>query len=512
VLQAKNAPQISFADLDGQKRIFLGIPKNLSVLSQKIPDLATVLVKEVNSKRGTPDASVYVLGFNEIVREMSARCNGGAPILSPDFEKVFFAAIPDSIDPTRLDSTKVTALRTIHYAAFKIFTEIAATNADLNKVLEKYKDMIVERDANRSRTTQIQSVELPRTKSELSSALKQQADARAEIAKLNKLIPTLQAKVDASQKLLDSAQAILAPLIPEHDAIVADINYAQSQLNQSRDRLNFIDNRLRDNDQLIRDLNSELNDIARAAPRKRNDLMRAQNFYRDAYTRRTQYNMSWERDNRLRSDAAYQKGLIAQADLQQKIKALSDAARPLIEQRNALDKALKECMTTAGADCSKQKADLEQAIVNLKNNENEQRTANEQLRQVANRMADIDNRSKSEVQQEYNQLVNQENQAIRTLDNIKEDIRRDELRTSQIQNREIPRIERESDDLTAERPSVLSEISRSTANVNRYTNELNLFNTKNGWDRKVAAVDSANRQLQYDNNQLYLAINQKAVS
>lgn len=558
LVNTEKAMQVPFVNMDASRLNFWGIPKSLTNITERITANTYLKVLGVGGQKDYP-VPVTASGYSVIIKELENRCNGGVSILMPQFEQEFLAQIPDSIDPTRLDVAKAGSLRSIYHSAYKAFMEISATKLELAQLLARYQSFIDELKSNRETANNVQNVQLPIPTQDLKNALNRQAEARAELSRIEALIPGLNAKIAKSQKVLDAAKAVIAPLQPEHDRIEQNLINAQNTLSEAQNRLNYIDTRLRDGAQQLISIRAEADTIENWLPQRRNDLRRATEFYRDAQYRRANFNMNWERDQRLRNNYEYSRLLNERNQMQMYLNQAQNDTRRLRVERDRVAIALQQCraqpivaegqvteaaheprppqppsngggglvpgpshppssggdngggLTPAPAapDCSHLENALNVANSQVAQSEAAERNYAIRINDINSRLYNIERQVDWDVRNEYNFLVNRENEARRECDRLDSEIRNGENRVAQIRNVEIPNLENEQRSLSSERPSVIARISDAQSNVSRFSQELARFNAANDWDNKVAAVDSATRQLQSDQSNLAAVLSQK---
>lgn len=552
IASASGVNSIALSDLDGGRSNFWAITKNLSNFIEQIKR-KTLIIKGVGGRR-SEEIQLSNKGFKDILSDMQDRCNGGASLVDQEFEQSFLSSVPDSIDPTRLNASKTVELRSAYFAAYKASANILTSKAELAKVLAKYQTLIDELKQNREQANNLQNIELPKNQKILENAQKQQAESAAEIARINSQIPGLTAKIEASQKAYDAARAILAPLEPEYNRITGDLNSAQASLSASQSRLNYIDTRLRDGAQEIYNLDYEATSIERRLPQKKSDLDRARTIFRDAQSRRVNFNVSWERDNRLRNHYEYARLHSDRQNMNNHLRQVEMDLQRARMERDRVARDLQNCranpiiaesaaneLLTPGnpgkpggpgqvvpprpptpppgpvtpppqpppRDCSHLERALNNANMQVSQKQNEHRNISLRINEISSRIYQIEQQVDMDVRREYDSLVYAEDQARREHDRIENDVNSDQNRLAQIRSSEIPRLEREQTQLQSERPSVLSQISESTAAVQRLTQELTSFKSSTDWDRKAAAVNTTGNQLNADQNALKIVLANK---
>ncbi len=559
IASISGASSIAMPDLDGRKLYMWAIPKNLSGMIEALKGGRNNLVIKAVGGRRSEDLKLSTRGFKDVLAQMESACNGGASLVNAQFESAFLANVSDSIDPTRLDSNKTTQLRSVYYAAYNAAFNVSNASNDLAKLLAKYQPYIDELTQNRSELKQIQDVELPNTRNTLAIAQKQQADAVAEIASIDSQIPGLNAKIAASQKTHDAARAILAPLEPEYNRITGQLSNAQTTLSESQNRLSYIENRLRDGAQQISNLDFEASTIERRLPQKRSDLDRARSIFRDAQSRRANFNVSWERDSRLRNNFEYSRLQSDRQNMQSQLRQSESDLQRVRFERDRVARDLQMCRAnpiiavaetreflvpgqpgnpggggglvpgqpgnpgggglTPGPvdpppprDCSQLEQALNNANMQVSQRENENRSIANRINDISSRLSMIERQVDMEVRREYDSLVYAEDQARRENDRLESDVSNDQNRLSQIRSSDIPRLEREQTQLLNEKPGVISRISQATSDVSRLSQELSSFKSANDWDRKAGAVASTGNQLALDQANLRQAQSNKAAA
>lgn len=561
-----NPISLSSLNSDGKKLNMWAIPKNIANLLERIKKEQVIKVKGLGGKN-SEEIRLSTRGFNDILTKMQNNCNGGASLVNVDFERKFLVNVPEAIDPTRIDAVKTGQLRSIYFAAYKIVADMVPLKADLEKVLAKYQPLIDELIPNRARAEKILNVELPNNQNILAGAKKQQADAAAVIARIDNQIPDLNAKIQASQKSYDATVAILAPHEPEYNRITGSLNAAQAALHGAQNRLGYIDTRLRDGAQQLSALSYEATEIERRLPQRQYDLERARAILRDAQSRRANFNVTWERERRLRESFEYSRLQNDRQNMQRRLYQAEMDVQRIRNERDRVAQNLEQCRMepiteslstqflvpgppgnpndpvdpnnpdqpenpdqpggglvpgepgtgddlTPTPEPARDCSHLEQALNNANSlvyqKERELQDISNRISEISSRLHYIERQIDMEVRREYDNLVYSEDQALREYNRISNDINSDQNRLAQIRNSDIPRLEREQIQLQSERPTVISQISESTAAVQRLSQELVSFKATTDWDNKVAAVNRTRNQLNADQSALRSALASKA--
>ncbi|AGH96523.1 hypothetical protein [Pseudobdellovibrio exovorus] len=335
--------QLTFADINGRKTHYWGIGKNLSSFINQMRTESPKL--QVRGVGGSKDEAVEIStrGFGAMLTEMQNRCNNGAGLVNPEMEANFLAAVPDFVNPLTIDFNKATQLRGIHAGAYADANQIVMTQAELANAIKKYQPLTDELNQNRSTASYIQNTSLPQAQSSLAQAQRIQAEGRGEISRIDAQIPGLNTKIQNSQKAHDTARAALAPHEPEFNRLNSGLSGAQSNLSQAQSRLAYIEDRLRTGSQRISSLSYEANTLERSLSQKRNDMSYAQSAYDRASRERSSYNVSYERDRRLRGHFEYSR---LQSDLRSADNNLRSAEmqeQQARRERDQIDSQLRQC-------------------------------------------------------------------------------------------------------------------------------------------------------------------------
>jgi chromosome segregation ATPase len=527
--------QIGFADLSGTRESYWGVAKNLSALIKTFSDNQAEILMIAKGGKKEIEFSMSGVGFKEMLTELENRCNGGQSIVRSSFESEFFANVSPQVEPTHLNPTQTTQLRANYLAAYAIHTQIQETKAQLNQVLAKYQGMIDELNVNRAEFNQITTKDLVASQKTLAEAQKLQIDMKAEIVRLDQLIPSLSAKVNASELAYNKSKATLAPLEPEFNRLTSALSDAQSILSNALSRLSQIDSRTQDLDRAISAMDNEARNLEQSLPWKRQELDRTSINFRNAESARMQYNVSWERDRTLRSHPEYSQ-LISQRDMMApRISQAQSEARQLEFERSRIAQAVEQCHAGGGLipgqtgltppspiatepppelptqdtppsplveDCTAKEQALSVAdqMLAQKRTEVDQLVGRQQ--EVLNRISMIENQVNNEINHIYRQLVDNEDRARRELGRAQDDFNMTQNRLSQLRGSDIPRAVSERNQLSNERPSVVSRIQNGQADVARLTNDLNKFKSANQWDTKVADLRQKESVLSSDRSNL----------
>ncbi len=497
-----------FSRLSAQQKnqTFIGIGPNLSrfieLLKKNDDDIEIVGVGGSDSVDFSNDGD----GFKEIITAMEKRCNNGAPIADNKFESVFFQSLPQNINPAKIAPATTEQLRNLHFLAYSLHLQGKEAQSALDALVARYTPFIREFDSVKGKINQIQNTELPKTREILAHAQKQQVDSQAEITRLTALIPSLETAVQQSQRSYDEVHAVLSPHIPEHNRITNRLSLALTALSDAENRYEFIVRRLSEISSQISALDSEADQLESGLSRQRSELSSLRSNLQEAERRRSNYDISDERNRRLNRDSEH--GRLK--DERQRLNGnLSDADRDVSQirgERERIQRSLEQCKaTTPPADCSQFERALEVARAQLDEKEKVKIEVSRRLNEVVSRLSSLEDDADRQVRREYDELVRRE-QEIRQEHNRAEDIvRQNESRANQIRNNEVPQREREQSQLISEKPQVSAQIRDYNESVDRARVELENFKRATDWDRKEAAVNKAESQLKADQSKLSTA-------
>lgn len=554
------ASRMAFGDINGKKMSFMGIPKNLSAVISAMRANTKVKLHGVGGKK-EEIVEISSKGFGDMLNKLQEVCNGNAPIVVPEFENNFVNAVADVVDPLKLDMAKITAERSLYFAAYPIAIDLTNARGELSQILVKYQPSIDELNSNRASADQLSKTAIPNAKANLANNQATQKNSQAEIARVDAALPALTAKVSASQKALDAARAIIAPLQPEYDRLTGNLSSAQSTLDSSTNRLSYIDTRLRDGANQISSLDNEATNIERNLPQKRADLDRARSIYRDADNQRASYNTSFERDRLLRQNFEYIRLQNDRQRLQNDLGRAQNDAQNIRNERDRVQRDLQICQSSPimeqelipggplvpgpseppggndpggplvpgpsdpppgvdpgpqqpvpVKDCSQLQNALNNANAQVNQADNQVRNISNQLDNTQQGIRRAEQQADFEVQRQYQMLADRADQARRDQDRIQNSVNDDENRRAQIRQGDIPRLQLEQSNLTNERPSVVQLISDSRSAVSRNAAALAQFKSANDYDRKAAAVDTKSNQLDLDQSALDTANASKSKS
>lgn len=543
---------LAFGDINGKKMSFMGIPKNLTAVTNVMRASTKIKIHGVGGKKEEV-TEISSKGFGDMLNKMQELCNGNASIINSEFENNFVNAVADVIDPLKLDTAKISAERSLYFAAYPIAVELTNTRAQLAQILVKYQPAIDELNSNRATADRLSKTGIPNAKASLANNQQTQKNSQAEIARVDAALPGLTAKVQASQKALDAARAVIAPLQPEYDRITSNLSAAQSNLDSATNRLSYIDTRLRDGANQIASLDNEATNIERNLPQKRFDLDRARSIYRDADNQRANFNISFERDRLLRQNFEYQRLQNDRQRLQMDLGRAQNDADNIRRERDRVQRDLQICQSqpimeqlvpgpsepppgltpggplvpgpsepppgvdpdpipTPAKDCSQLQNALNNANAQLSQAENQARNVRMQLDNTEQGIRRAEQQADFEVRRQYQILADRADSARRDMDRIQNSVNDDENRRAQIRQGDIPRLQLEQSNLTNERPSVNQQIADSRAAVSRNAADLAKFKSANDYDRKAAAVETKANQLDLDQSALDTANASKSKS
>lgn len=495
----------------GSSQTFLGLGTSLSKLTELLiandEDLEFIGVG--GSKEA--DFSFDGDGFKEVVTALEKRCNNSAKLVDQKFESFFFSALPKNINPLKISAAVSQQLRSFHFSAYDLFAQGKEAQAALKQLIAKYQPALTELEKVNQELNQINSVDLPKTRETLAKAQKQQIDLQAEIAKLTDLIPNLAKQVSVSQKAFDEASAILAPHQPEFNRITGNLGNAHGALSEAQDRYAFIESRLSTVASTLSNLDRESDQLENSLPSQRRELNDLRSNLREAEQRRSQYDVSRERDRRTERDSEHRSLQDERGRLNSSLSQINNDISNIQSERERIKKMLEQCRaTTPAKDCSDIEKAMEVSAAQLNDKERSRSETSSRLTQILSRLSDIERSIDRTVQQEYDTLVNRETEIRQRHNQVEDRVRNDESRLSQIRSSDIPKLEREQSQLMSEKPQVSARIRDLNEDVARILQELENFKRATDWDRKAKDVAEKSQRLQADKKALSLAQSQKA--
>lgn len=482
---------------------FVGIGSNLSqfveLLKKNDEDIEIVGVGGSDSIDFSNDGD----GFKEIISAMEKRCNSGASLTDSKFESLFFQNLPKTINPLKVTAAVTEQLRALHFSAYDLYLQGKAAQGALDVILAKYSPFLRELEKVTANISQIENVDLPKTREILANAQKQQVDSQAEINRLTALIPSLETTVQQSQRSYDEVYAILAPHIPEHNRISNRLGLALTALQDAENRYSFIVNRLSQLSSDLSSLDREADQLEYSLSSQRSNLSSLRSNLQDAERRRSGFDVSYERDRRLGRDSEHGR---LKDERQRLNSSLSDADRDVSQihgERERIKRSLEQCKATVPAiDCSQFEKALDVANSQVDQKEKVKIEISRRLNEVVSRLSDIENAIDRQVRNEYDDLVRREEEIRHEFNRVDDIVRQNESRVNQIRNSEIPQREREQSQLINEKPQVSAQIRDYNEVVDRSRAELENFRRSTDWDRKADAVNKADVQLKADQSKL----------
>lgn len=429
-------------------------------------------------------------GSSVVIREMQKRCTAKSLFAAAGFEKEFLPPEIATFDGLKLTPDIGLALRDLIPPGQAAYLEVVKIRQELQDLEAKNAQWIRERDTLRTNLDQWINRDLPALRTARADAQSRIDTANREIAQLRQSITTEEGKLRTAQAAYDAAKAAIQPHLPEHDRLLALKNADQRRVRNAETALANLDQDIATKTQEVQDLEAEADRLDVAAGENRTRLRRARDVQAQAERDLRGFDVQREIRERVNNDRRIQRLNREIDDLREQLRLANNVVRDAERTHEEKRRALRECERTAGADCTNQRNELNQA-------ENELRTARRQKDQVEREFTQrqaqrdrIGREIESEVLAEQRRLENRVNEARSQVEALEDRGEQIQDRLDAINLRELPRVRDELSAARAERPTRVSELTNARADLSRSTADYDAFKRRVGYDRLQAQVDS----------------------
>ena len=482
---------------------FWNIPNDTAALLATMRNGNQLNVHPVIGERGVLPLSLT--GATATLAEMEKRCLQSNVLNSADFERRFVPAQAASLNASLLTPDLSNYLNAEIATAVAAYRAILAIEAELSAIEAKYAALTRELGAlNQDLVVQNQS--LLKYTSARDGAVSAIAQAQADISKLQAAIAATQIQLNDAQLVYNNATAALAPLVPRHDALLAQLNRLRDNTSNAVASLDNIERAIRTKNQQINDLESEQRSLWSQQPVLHAQTQQALRDRENAD--RMVRNFDVQNEVAIRQQGDPQLRQIDQdiASLQQALRQSAEQVRQAEQSKQRAEQELQQCMNAIvigpgpvdpgpiapppPPDCTAQRQALQQANQALDQIQNAQRQREQALN---NRMEERNQavaRIQNQVDSEYAQLQQNADWANREYNQAEAQESALETRLLAIQN-ELPQRNSELNGLTQRRLTAQDALSRARQNQSTAQSAYDSYKASVNYDSLKADVDTA---------------------
>lgn len=528
---------LAFANMSqvGTTTTLWHIPQNTSAFIAHLDGRRDMQAKPADGTR-INGFKIFDSGFASVKAEMVKRCLGTIPLVDAEFETAFLKRTT-TLNPNAIAPETVTDLRALLVEGHKAFLGRKSNAAAMLTLRNRFAAPLQESQSLTATIATLTQTAIPTIRQQQTDNDALEERSKTEVQRLTGIIPGQEQAAAAAKVARDNAHAILAPHIPEHNALESEVEAAESEIVSSQTRIAQIDQELSTNTSRIRSLESDLSSHESTLRQHESNLRQAESRVRQAESEYRSFNPSSELRNRLQNNYSYRNATsaferarsdysTAQRDadsVEREVESARREARAAASDRDSKQSALDSCRRTPEAECRAEHDAWKVAKVMADRAEDEYQrvdgrasTARMRISSARSEMdrarSDMDSAERSverEVDQVYSQLRSTLDSAQRRHDELSTIVRNSESRIREI-GYELPRLRDQVSSLERERPLLVSQVSRARSDAARAESALASFEQRVGWRAKKQAYDAAENTRYARANELNTSLRAKA--
>jgi chromosome segregation ATPase len=419
---------------------------------------------------------------------------GGRALVDGDFEARFLQNVTVGGDLTNKTQADTLMLRELFHTGYELELALGNNNKKIDEIVARYKSVVEEYNAVTSRINFLVQTEIPNLTADIEKQKTDRKNAEKALHDVKALLPKLEAQVVQDQATLNAALAKRAPYNAENDRLENILDEAQSALYAADNRLRSILSSIAQSRDRLHHAESELAILRRNLSSYESDVRRSDVELQDARRQRDQFDERGELRRRLERSHEVRR---MRSDLQraeQEEQRFEREAVTAEQNHRAAQRQLAQCQATAGADCSAQQREVDQARAQheqARSNFEQARRDQERARSNLDREVDqIERQVHEEVRRldmELAQASERYNRAVRVHDDAVRDMRNLEYNV-------IPDLQRDLRALDREESLARQDIASLQSQVQRARNDLERYRASVGWNElteKIRVAQSA---------------------
>lgn len=488
-----NGKTLSFATLrkQGSNTVLWNIPQGIGDLVSYFERSGELRMQPADGSR---DAAVNFedAGFAQVKAEFQKRCLGNASLVDSNFEATFLKSGNRAIDPMALTIDTVNDLRSLLTQGHAAYSSISANQIEINSLRNRFAVQLSE--AGR----------LSASVASLSSqiAASREDSNRAEVARLEKLIPQQNAAVQSAVIARDRAESAIAPFRADHSAHENAARGARASANGAQQDISEINRTIGQNQTQIRQLENDRRAALRAASEARQDIPRAESDLRIADRQFRAYDADADYRQRVHTNPRWREARAALPTAraeENEYERLRDTAHDDKERKEDIKKA---CQRVRGQDCSAQIAAHAEALALYRRYEAEEDRKQARRRGLESTISSIETQARNGVNAIVSELRGRLDSANATLAGLQNSMTRNEDLAQRIAYQTIPSLNNEITRLERSLPRAEAELRRSLPEASRLEGILADYERRVGWASKSKAVESTQQLLDQRTNEL----------
>lgn len=508
----------SFAALPwttGEVQFFWQAPRATSELMSYLKRRNQFTVKAAAGATGQVTFSLR--GSSATLNDMERKCG----LLAEErFEQKFLPAEVQAFDVTLLTPDLTNTLRELLTEGFAAYKSIVLVEKELEQLEARFAALTRELAALRAEISTLQS--------EIVTTENRSRAAQAEIDRATQEIPVLRTQItDAQTRLatatqnLNAAQAALQPYVAEHDRLNANVRADRQRLSTARTELANADGRVQSAERRIADLERSVQFLRSQSDELQRALRRAREELAQAETQRLSFNPEREIRQRKQNDSRLARVTQQIQDTNQRLEQQKEVVRGTKLDLEVAQRLLRECTGRNGGqddgdviiidkpsrqgkanrklkpneneeitppDCEAQKQAVREARERHQSAVAELEVLRNQREELVGQRERIENRIETEVNREYDQLVQNEARARREVASVQSNLDANDRELRNIVQIDLPSAQSELNSALSARRSANDAVDSAERRVSDSVARLNQFKASVGYDALVAEV------------------------
>lgn len=429
--------------------------------------------------------------FSKALNEIQTRCLGGRALVDTDYETAFLKTVAVSGDLQNKTPAQLVRLRELYHSGFQTYLEQGANNQKINQVVARYKTTLDEYTMVTSRIQVLTQTEIPSLQNGINAQKSNRTSAEIELKRVTAAIPGLGATVVRDQGVLDRANATRAPYEAENNRLATILGSAQDNLRNAQNHLARVRNDIAITNQRLNESQNELGNLRNNMSNLQWRIRQSEDELRQARMNRDRFDANSEIRRRTDGNPRIQQVRNEVQNAQNQVNALQGQESNAQMELGRAQNALAQCQATAGADCSSQAAEVQNAQTAYYQINGQYQAAQQQVQSSQQELQRMISQIENEVRNEESRLNRQVDIAVDELDQNRREMDRAQYRIRDLELSVIPGLQRDLRNMDIDLRNAQNDVASSQTTVRSAEVDLESYRRRVDWAGKTAAIRNA---------------------
>lgn len=248
---------ISFSNIgkSGKSDLIWNIPQNSSKIVAHLEGKKDLKFKPVDGSKDQK-LSFSTSGFKKVREKFEEKCLAKSPLIDVAFENSFLLN-QETLNTAQFSLESLVEVRRLLFSGYDVHLNINGTQTEMQKLRSKFQNQLYEASSLAALIERLDKRDIPSLIKDIKDNNDLQTRKTTELANLNALLKTQRISITNAEKLLASAEKIIAPFRAEQGSRSQNAYSARRNADETAARINSLDSSISQTNSRIGQLNGE---------------------------------------------------------------------------------------------------------------------------------------------------------------------------------------------------------------------------------------------------------------